>query len=105
MLPLNSRDKIVLAQYVYPSRFGLVRIVRHGSRWRALLDEHEVGRHDSAEGALAALRSSWSRARLPASLLEWRHLPDAHNRLPHIAGVTRFSQGEDAGSGARARMA
>jgi hypothetical protein len=72
----------VLAQYVYLSRFGLMRIVRHGRRWRALLEEHEIARHESAETALTALRGSFLHARIPASLALWRHIPESR-RLAH----------------------
>ena len=75
----------MLAQYVFSSHPGLFRIVRHGHRWRALLDECEVGRHDAAGAALMVLRKTWPRARLPASLHDWRYLPElalAHSRLP-----------------------
>ncbi|MFA6232095.1 MAG: hypothetical protein WC617_18300 [Rhodanobacter sp.] len=80
------RDKIVLAQYVYLSRFGLMRIVKHGRRWRALLEEREIARHESAETALTALRGAFLRARLPASLALWRHIPESGvipTRLAH----------------------
>lgn len=65
----------MLAQYVYPAKAGLFRIVRHGRRWRSLFDMQETGRHDSAEAALAALRAEWPQARLPSSLADWRHIP------------------------------
>jgi hypothetical protein len=65
----------VLAQYIHPSKTGLLRIVEHGHRWRTLLDECEVGRHETAETALIALRHWWPKARIPASLLQWRYLP------------------------------
>jgi hypothetical protein len=64
-----------VTQYVHPCRPGLIRIVKHGRRWRALLDERELGRHESAETAVLALRTAWPRARLPASLQHWRQLP------------------------------
>jgi len=64
-----------VTQYVHPSKSGLVRIVKHGRGWRALLGEREVGRHDSAEMALLALRARWPQARIPPSLPLWRHLP------------------------------
>lgn len=73
----------MLAQYVYPAKAGLFRIVRHGHRWRSMFDTQETGRHDSAEAALAALRAGWPQARLPASLAGWRHIPQlalAHSR-------------------------
>ncbi|MFC5525523.1 hypothetical protein ACFPPA_07185 [Rhodanobacter ginsengisoli] len=72
---LLSRVSIVLAQYVLPSKAGLLRIVQHGRRWRALLDERELGRHETAERALAALREACPRARIPASFAQWRPLP------------------------------
>ncbi|TBR37153.1 hypothetical protein EYV96_14820 [Dyella terrae] len=74
----------MLAQYVYSAKVGLFRIVRHGRRWRSLLDEHEVDRHDSAEHALAALRRNWPHARLPDCLTDWRFVPElalAHSRV------------------------
>jgi hypothetical protein len=64
-------------QYVFPSKLGLFRIVQHGRRWRALHDREECGRHDSAEIALAALRSAWPQARLPMRLEAWRCQPEA----------------------------
>jgi hypothetical protein len=73
----------MLAQYVYPTKAGLFRIVRHGHRWRSLLDMQETGRHDSAEAALRALREQWPQTRLPAALHGWRHIPQlalAHER-------------------------
>jgi len=48
----------VLAQYVIPSKFGLFRIVRHGHRWRTLLEERELGRHTAASAALTFLRDT-----------------------------------------------
>ncbi|MDE2248957.1 MAG: hypothetical protein KGM46_08805 [Pseudomonadota bacterium] len=72
----------MLAQYVYPSRFGLMRIVKHGRRWRALLEEREIARHESAETALSAMRAAFARARIPASLALWRQIP-ASTRLAH----------------------
>ena len=76
----------MLAQYVYPAKAGLFRIVRHGRRWRSMFDMQETGRHDSAEDALAALREQWPQARLPVSLEEWRYLPQlaalTHGRDP-----------------------
>lgn len=62
----------MLTQYVFPSKFGLFRIVQHGRRWRALHDRLECGRHDSAETALMALRHAWPQARLPLLLSAWR---------------------------------
>jgi len=80
-----SRGKVVLTQYVYPSRFGLMRIVRHGRRWRALLEEREFGRHESAETALNTLRSAFLRARIPASLALWRYIPESGLMQAHFA--------------------
>jgi hypothetical protein len=74
----------MLAQYVYTAKAGLFRIVRHGRRWRSLLDTQELGRHDSAEAALDALRRDWPQARLPHRLDAWRYLPElalAHSRV------------------------
>jgi len=65
----------VLAQYVIPSKLGLFRIIRHGHRWRSLLDERELGRHTAPGAALAFLRATWPRARLPMTLDHWRYLP------------------------------
>jgi hypothetical protein len=62
-------------QYVYPSNHGLLRIVSHGRRWRVLKDACEIGRHETAETALVALRDACPKARIPASLLLWRRLP------------------------------
>ena len=75
----------MLAQFVFPSKAGLFRIVRHGHRWRSLLDARETGRHPSAPVALETLCREWPRARLPTRLDEWRYLPElalAHSRLP-----------------------
>lgn len=81
----------MLAQYVLPSKLGLFRIVRHGRRWRSLLDERELGRHDGAGAALAFLRDRWPRARLPMSLDCWRYLPaPAHARAQHAATSWRM---------------
>lgn len=66
---------VVLAQYVYSSRLGLFRIVQHGRRWRSLLDERELGRHESAGSALEDLCGAWPTARLPRQLGHWRYLP------------------------------
>jgi hypothetical protein len=76
---------IVLAQYVHPSNSGLFRIVQHGHRWRALLDDREMGRHGTAEAALVAVRAACPRARVPATLRHWRQLPEParlHARAP-----------------------
>ncbi len=75
----------MLAQFVFPSKAGLFRIVQHGRRWRSLLDSQETGRHPSAPAALDTLRREWPEARLPACLSEWRYLPEqalTHSRLP-----------------------
>jgi len=69
------------AQYVTPSKFGLFRIVRHGRRWRSLLEDCELARHDDATAALAYLHSSCPRARLPATLEDWRYLAGPPARL------------------------
>lgn len=61
-------------QYVSPSKFGLFRIVRHGRRWRSLLEDCELARHDDVAAALAYLRASCPRARLPTGLEHWRYL-------------------------------
>lgn len=61
-------------QYVSPSKFGLFRIVRHGRRWRSLLGDCELSRHDDASAALAYLQASCPAARLPARLDCWRCL-------------------------------
>ena len=76
-IPSPRQDRFMLAQYVYPAKAGLFRIVRHGRRWRSMFDMQETGRHDSAEQALACLREAWPQARLPASLEAWRYLPQA----------------------------
>jgi hypothetical protein len=78
----------VLAQYVIPSKLGLFRIVQHGHRWRSLLDERELGRHDGACAALVFLRDAWPRARLPTTLSHWRYLPELtpeRLRMQHAA--------------------
>ncbi|BFI94951.1 MAG: hypothetical protein RSP_04610 [Rhodanobacter sp.] len=69
------------AQYVAPSKFGLFRIVRHGHRWRSLLGNSELSRHDDAAAALAYLQASCPRARLPSALDEWRYLAEPPARL------------------------
>lgn len=74
----------MLAQYVYPSKIGLFRIIRHGRQWRVLHDELEVGRHDTAETALIATRIACPQARLPGELDQWRYVPElalAHSRV------------------------
>ena len=65
-----------MTQYVHPCKAGLVRIAKHGRRWRTLLGEQEMGRHDSAETALLAVRTWWPHARIPSSLRLWRELPE-----------------------------
>jgi hypothetical protein len=83
-----------LAQYVYQSKAGLFRIVSHGRRWRALLDDREVGRFESGEQAIASLRAQWSRARVPAEISLWRYLPAlalGHLRPPSQAAMSRLA--------------
>lgn len=77
------------AQYVAPSKYGLFRIVRHGRRWRSLLEGRELARHDDVTAALAYLQANCSRARLPLALDEWRYLADPNARLARLvqAGV------------------
>lgn len=72
----------MMSQYVFPSSRGLFRIVRHGHRWRSLLEARELARHDTAEAALDALRLDWPQARLPEYLSEWRYLAESPE-LPH----------------------
>lgn len=72
----------MVPQYVFPTNRGLFRIVRHGRRWRALIDADEVARHDSAEAAVAALRQDWPQARLPERLIEWRYIAE-ESTMPH----------------------
>lgn len=74
------------AQYVTPSKFGLFRIVRHGRRWRSLLEGCELARHDDAAAALAYLRDSCPHARLPATLERWRRLEAPATRLAPACG-------------------
>jgi hypothetical protein len=74
----------MLSQYVYPSKAGLFRIIRHGRQWRALCEEQEIGRHETAEAALIATRMARPQARLPGDLEQWRYLPElalAHSRV------------------------
>jgi hypothetical protein len=89
------------SQYVFPSSRGLFRIVRHGGRWRSLIEARELARHDTAEAALNALRLTWPQARLPACLSEWRYLAESP-ALPHArlarATATFRSSGVDAAS-------
>lgn len=81
----------MVSQYVFPSRQGMFRIVRHGHRWRALIEARECSRHESAEAALDALREAWPQARLPQVLGEWRYVPDAA-ALPY-ARLARATNG------------
>ncbi len=78
----------MLLQYVHLSRYGLLRIVRHGHRWRALLNDSELGRHDTAAAALTAVRHVWPRERIPASLANWRTFAESGYRR---AGMSRLS--------------
>ncbi|WP_239947856.1 hypothetical protein [Dyella terrae] len=74
----------MLAQYVHPSKSGLFRIIRHGRQWRALCQEQEIGRHETAEAALIATRMACPQARLPGELAQWRFIPElalAHSRV------------------------
>lgn len=81
----------MVSQYVFPSRCGLFRIVKHGHRWRSLIEVRELGRHGSAEDAVEALRLGWPQARLPRVLSEWRYVAEAVN-LPH-ARLARATNG------------
>jgi hypothetical protein len=75
----------MLAQYVYPSKIGLFRIVRHGRQWRVMCEAQEIGRHETPEAALTATRMTCSQARLPGELAQWRYVPEsalAHSRVP-----------------------
>jgi hypothetical protein len=81
----------MVSQYVFPSSRGLFRIVKHGHRWRSLIEAKEVARHDSPEAALDALREAWPQARLPQTLSGWRYLAEAAN-LPH-ARLARATNG------------
>lgn len=74
-----------MTQYVHPCKPGLVRIIKHGHRWRSLVDEREVGRHESADMALQTLRARWPQARIPHSLELWRELPEPR-RIAHARG-------------------
>ncbi|WP_196240424.1 hypothetical protein [Dyella choica] len=73
----------MVSQYVFPSSRGLFRIVKHGHRWRSLLEAREVARHESPEAALVALREAWPQARLPQALSQWRYVAEAAS-LPHV---------------------
>src|SRR5579859_5989320 len=82
--PQSKTLNPMLAQYVYPSKFGLFRIIRHGRQWRVLCEEQEIGRHDTAESALIATRMAYPQARLPGELDQWRYIPElalAHSRV------------------------
>jgi hypothetical protein len=85
----------MMSQYVFPSRRGLFRIVRHGHRWRSLIEARELARHDTAEAALDALRLAWPQARLPPFLSEWRYLAESpalpHARLARATTTFRLS--------------
>lgn len=81
----------MVSQYVFPSSRGLFRIVKHGHRWRSLVEAQEVARHDSPEAALEALRRDWPQARLPQALSQWRYVAEAAN-LPH-ARLARATNG------------
>jgi hypothetical protein len=72
----------MMSQYVFPSSRGLFRIVRHGHRWRSLVESREMARHDTAEAALDALREAWPQAKLPSFLSEWRYVAEGA-ALPH----------------------
>jgi hypothetical protein len=90
----------MMSQYVFPSSRGLFRIVRHGHRWRSLIEARELARHDTPEAALDALRLAWPQARLPQYLSEWRYLAESP-ALPHArlarATTTFRSTGVDSG--------
>lgn len=84
----------MLAQYVFTSAEGLIRIVRHGHRWRALLGESEIGRFASPELAVSGLRESHAALRLPRRLSDWRFLPPAalaHLSPPRPAALARLA--------------
>nr|WP_255494762.1 hypothetical protein [Luteibacter sp. Sphag1AF] len=83
-----------MAQYVYQSTSGLFRIIRHGHRWRALLDEVELGRFDEPDAAATALRDSFNAARVPHRLDRWRYLPATalgHLAPPHPTAMARLA--------------
>jgi hypothetical protein len=95
----RPEDRFAVTQYVHPCKPGLVRIVKHGHRWRSLVNEQEVGRHESVDTALQALRSRWPQARIPHSLHLWRHLPE-----PRCIGHARTRrEGAEAQADSRAR--
>lgn len=82
--PYLKTSNPMLAQYVYPSKSGLFRIVRHGRQWRVLCEDCEIGRHETAEAALIAIRMERPHARLPGELADWRYIPElalAHSRV------------------------
>ncbi|QWT20689.1 hypothetical protein KPL74_01455 [Bacillus sp. NP157] len=84
----------MLAQYVHTSSEALFRIVRHGHRWRALRDNVEIGRFDSAEDAVRDLREASPTLRLPRRLADWRFLPAAalaHLSPPTAAALARLA--------------
>jgi hypothetical protein len=84
----------VLAQYVHPAPEALYRIVSHGHRWRALRDNQELARFDSAEEAVRGLRELDPAARLPRRLGDWRFLPAAalaHLSPPTAAAMARLA--------------
>jgi len=85
----------MMSQYVFPSSRGLFRIVRHGHRWRSLIEACEVARHDTAEAALDALRLAWPQAKLPPFLSEWRYLAEGpalpHARLNRATTASRLT--------------
>lgn len=80
----TKTSNTMLAQYVFPSKTGLFRIVRHGRQWRVLCEAQEIGRHETAEAALIAARMARPQARLPGDLKQWRYIPEqalAHSRV------------------------
>ncbi len=82
--PSTKTSNTMLAQYVYPSKIGLFRIVRHGRQWRTLCEDREIGRHETADAALIAARIDCPQARLPGDLEQWRFIPEqalAHSRV------------------------
>lgn len=81
----------MVSQYVFPSSRGLFRIVKHGRRWRSLVEAKELARHDSAQAALDALLEAWPQARLPQALSGWRYVAEAAY-LPH-ARLARATNG------------
>jgi hypothetical protein len=88
--PVVEDRPTMLTQYVYPSKTGLFRIIRHGRQWRALCEELEIGRHETAEAALIAARIACPQARLPGELGQWRYLPElalAHSRVSGEGGT------------------